>query len=197
MATLSRRHVLAIVAAGLAGCSAPTPRARLAELTYAHRGAFRLDVARIDIRSDYRPRLAPPDVEHLFPLTPEQAMRRWAQDRLAATGTGARRATFIIKDARVIETRLPPTPGLRGMFTRDQSERYDAVLEATIEIRNAATNLVEADASARSFNTRTVSESISVNDREAIWYALVEQAMVALDAELERRIRESFTAVLR
>ena len=63
------------------------PQARFPELTYAHLGAMRLDVARVEIADEYHEPLRPPNVDHLFPTPPERAMRRWATDRLAASGT--------------------------------------------------------------------------------------------------------------
>ena len=181
----------------LAACATPPPQnARFAELTYGHLGKLRLEVSTIDVRSAYQPTLSPPSVEHLFPIAPEQVMRRWAADRLAATGAPGRRAVFTIRDARVIETKLARTQGIAGAFTRDQTERYDMTLEATLEIGGERPDLGRGTISAKSIRARTVSEGITVNERERIWYELLEAAMNDLNAELEAQIREKLALFL-
>jgi hypothetical protein len=182
----------------IAACATPTPQnARFAELTYGHLGRLRLDVATIEVRSAYQPTLSPPSVEHLFPIAPEHVMRRWAADRLAATGAPGRRAVFTIRDARVTETKLARTQGIAGAFTRDQTERYDMTLEATLEIGGDRPELGRGAITAKSSRARTVSEGITVNERERIWYELLEAAMNDLNAELERQIREKLGLFVR
>jgi len=70
---LSRLPLIALagaVAAALAACETPPPRPTFPELTWTHLQPFSLDVAEIEITSDYAPPLAPPHVEHLFPTPP-------------------------------------------------------------------------------------------------------------------------------
>ena len=78
--------VLGLVA--LAGCETPPPESRFPEMTFAHLGPIRLDVAEIEVIETYRSPLAPPNVEHLAPTRPAEAVRRWAADRLRAEGRG-------------------------------------------------------------------------------------------------------------
>lgn len=199
---LARRSLLiALPAAALvaaSGCNSPEPsRARFADMTFEHRRDLRLEVFEIEVRNEYRAPLSSPNVEHLFPITPEAAMRRWARDRLEATGTPGRRARFIIKDAKVIEEKLSRTGGIRGMFTRDQTERYTITLEAALEVIGSRGMLAEGFATARAVRARTVGESITVSQREHAWYELLEEAMRDLDVELERRIRGNLAQYLR
>ncbi len=187
----------ALTAALLGACNTPEPRARFAEMTFEHRGDLRLDVGAIEIQTEYRAPLAAPHVEHLFPVAPEAAMRRWARDRLAATGAPGRRARFIVKDARVIEEKLARTEGVRGAFTRDQTERYTITLEAALQIVGARGAAPEAFATARAVRSRSVAESVTVNQRERAWFELLEEAMRDLDVELESRIRGNLAQYLR
>jgi hypothetical protein len=190
---LSRRALTKLIVAaagtGLAGCSSPPPRTRFPDLTYGHLGQFRLNVARIDIVPEYRPPMTAPNIEHLLPVSPEQALRRWAADRLVATGTPQRYARFVIQDAKVTDTFLPRTPGVRGAFTTDQTNRYDGSLAVRLEIRAERGNLREGEASAWATRSRTVAESITVNQREKAWFDLVEAMMNDVNAELDRQIR--------
>ncbi len=185
--------LILIIATVLGGCEATPTGHRFPELTYAHLGMIRIDAARIEIADEYQEPLRPPNVDHLFPTPPERVMRRWATDRLAATGTPDRYARFVIQDAKVIETELPRTQGIRGAFTTDQTQRYDLTLSAAIEIREERGNYRSGYATASTSRSRTVAEDISVNEREQIWFELMEQAMNDLNAELERQIRGNLT----
>ena len=195
----TRRTILIGSAAicALAACDTPAPRRRTPDLTYGHLGRFRLDVARIDVVSTYKSPFAPPNIEHQLPTSPEQAMRRWAADRLVATGAPGRVAQFIIEDAKVTDTALPRTPGVRGAFTTDQTDRYDASLAARLKVLADRGNLREGEASAWATRSRTVPEGITVNGREQVLFELVESSMNDFNAELDRQIRANLAQFLR
>lgn len=189
---------LAVLGSGvLAGCASQTPaRQTFPELSYAHLGKRRLDVARIEIVSEYRAPLAPPNIEHQFPIVPEQALRRWAQDRLAAAGTQGRYARFVIQDAAVTDTLLPKTEGVRGAFTTDQTDRYDGTLAAALEIREERGNFINGNAVARVTRSRTTPEGLSINEREKIWFEMVEAMMNDFNAQLDSQINSNLTRYL-
>ena len=187
---LSRLPLIALaaaLAAALASCVTPPPRPAFPELTWAHLQPFALDVAEIEITSDYLPPLAPPHVEHLFPTPPQEAAERWARDRLRAAG-GQDRATVVITDARVIETKLAGSGGLTGLFTTEQAERYDAAVEVVIEIRSDR-GFLDGLVRARAERSLTVPEDLTLNEREEVWFELVEALMADLNAELEANIQ--------
>jgi hypothetical protein len=188
--------IWAILVAALAGCSTTPPPQRFPELTYGHLGVMRLDVERVEIASDYQAPLRPPNVDHLFPTPPERVMRRWAQDRLAANGTPGRYARFVITDAKVTETNLPRSTGITGAFTKDQSQRYDLSMSAAIEIREDRGNFRSGYATASTSRSRTVREDITINDREKLWFEMLEQAMNELNTELERQIKGNMARFL-
>ena len=188
--------ICAILVTALAGCSTSPPPQRFPELTYGHLGVMRLDVEKVEIVNEYQAPLAPPNVDHLFPIPPERAMRRWAQDRLAANGTPGRYARFVITDAKVTETNLPRSTGLTGAFTKDQSQRYDLSMSAAIEIREDRGNFRTGYATASTSRSRSVREDITINDREKVWFEMLEQAMNELNAELERQIKGNMARFL-
>ncbi len=194
-------RVLGALALTLLWSCAPIPaQAPLPQLTYGHLGVLRLDARTVEIVAEYSPPLTYPNVEHLFPVSPEAALRRWAVDRLQPAGRQAlgdgRRVIVLVKDARVVETRLPRTEGLRGAFTEDQSERYDAVLEVAIEIRSDRANFRDAFVTARAERSRTVTEGISISARERVWFEITESLMNDLNRELDRQMRENFRQFL-
>jgi hypothetical protein len=185
------RPLSVIIFAGflLTACQTPAPEQKFPDLTYVHLGALNLNVAALDVVSDYRAPLKKPNVEHLFPTPPEKALERWARDRLKAGGNRGS-ARFIITQAAVTETSLKLKTGLTGAFTTDQAERYDAVIEATLEIYGPD-GIRKAFASARVIRSRTVPEGISLNDREKMWFSLTEALMRNFNTEMENNIRSN------
>ncbi len=196
--SLSRTRIAAfaaLAALGLAGCESPVPRAQFPQLAYRHLPAFSLDVARIEVVDEYAAPGARPNVEHLFPIVPARVMERWAGDRLRAVGA-TRRAVFHIRTASVVETSLRRMGGVRGAFTTEQTERYDAVLDVMVEIVGGDGRR-EAVVESRAERSRTVPEDITLNDREKMWFELVESLMTDLNASLDRQIRANFGTYLR
>lgn len=190
------KTMVGLAAAGAVGACETAPPQRLPELSYKHLEPLRLDVARIDVADEYTAPAAAPHVEHLFPMPPARALRRWADDRLVAAGTPGRYARFVIQDARVIETELPRTRGVRGAFTTDQTHRYELTLAAALEIREERGNFRNAFASAKAMRSRTTAEGITLNEREKAWHELLEMTMADLNTSLERQIREDLARYL-
>lgn len=179
----------------LTACQSPPPEPVFPQIGFAHKETLRLDVGSVEIVQAYRPRLGPPNVEHLFPQPPAPVADRWARERLLAMG-GPRRAVVTIRDASVIEVPLPRTGGVKGAFTTDQTERYEgrvAVEVAIIEPDGRRSAVAEAIAT----RSTTVPEDATLAEREATWFRLTEQLMADFDAEMERQIRGSLGGYLR
>lgn len=170
----------------LTACQTPVVRT-LPELTFGHLPVIKLAVSEIRVESRYRPAMRAPWVDHQFTTPPDQVMQRWGKDRLAAVG-GRDVAVFTVVDAGVREVRLKTTQGVRGVFTKDQSERYEARLEAKLEIYNGH-GLPAGHASAVVTRNRTIAEDASLNDRERLWFEMTEALMQQFDMEMEARIR--------
>ena len=179
----------------LAACETLPPAQKFPDLTFAHLGALNLNVATLEVVSDYHAPLKKPNVEHLFPAQPERTLKRWARDRLKAAG-GRGSARFVIARAAVTETPLKMKTGITGAFTTDQAERYDAAIEATLEIFGPG-GIRKGFASARVIRSRTVEEGISLNVREKLWFKLTEGLMKDFNAEMENNIRSHLGGHLR
>ena len=184
----SRGLVVALMAMFvLVGCQASLPSQRLPDLTYTHLQPLTFNAGSVEIAMDYRAPLVAPNVDHLFPVPPSDALRQWAGDRLKTTG-GDTVVRLVIIDASVVETTLVKEKGLKGVFTKDQSERYEARIEATMEIRD---NAGERRGFARTEVRRstTIREDANINERELAWFKLVESLMQDFDAEMEKNTR--------
>ncbi len=196
MTDFIRRNWIVAAVVVLAACTDAPPPTRFPQLTYAHHGAFVLDVSELEIVDAYQSPLRPPNVEHLMPVAPAAVARRWADDRLKSAGSSGRRAVFTIEDAAVTESRLERQTGLRGALTVDQSERYDAMLSVRLEIFDIAgrsVGVVEANAE----RSRSVPEDITLDAREKVWFSITESLANDLNAELDRAIPQFLAPYLR
>lgn len=93
---------------------------------------------------------------------------------------------------RVVEVELPRTPGFRGAFMVDQSERYDGELEIVLEIIDP-NGKRRAMVSSRAVRSRSVAEDSTLSNREEIWFRMTEAMMNDLNEALEKQISKHFS----
>ncbi len=170
----------------LAACESPLPAVEYPELRFSHLPVINLDVASIEVIEEFRSPLQPPHVEHDLPMAPARAMKNWAKDRLRAVGKHGI-AKFIIKDASVTAEALAKKKGLKAAFTLDQAARYDARLEARLEIETAG-GLGKGFATANASRQRTMPEAVSINERDDVLYHFVEAATNDFDRAMSANI---------
>ena len=176
------------LAVWVTSCAVPAPSPTYPEITFSHLSPIRLNVAEIDIVENYVPPHRAPNVEHNFPVTPLAAMRQWAVDRIEAAGA-TRRGRVIIEDARVVAVLLPIRKGLQGLLYKEQEIRYDATLEARVEVR-ADRGYRDSYATARVTHSQTVPEEMTLSDRDQLFFAMTEELMQELNSVLEANIRQ-------
>ena len=188
--------VLALAICGiLFGCQMPAHVPSFAELSYAHHGSILLDVERIEVVRAYAPPGKIPNVEHLSPVSPLATADRWINDRLRAVGnTGIAKAT--ISRASIIEVPLKRTKGLRGVFIKDQAERYDGLIEISIQILGVEGH-IKGSVLVRASRSKSVAEDISRIDREKIWFEMTEGLMKDLNTTLQKQIKANLGKFVR
>jgi len=192
----ARRQVLAGLGAGLvAACTSTPPKREFAEITFTHEPPILLDVARVEF-VDFVPPPDPPHAEGDFPVPPTAAARRWVLDRLQAVGA-QRTARATLLDASGIRTDLATSGGVSGYFTNDQARRYETRVAMRVDIVAEGSRFVEGFAQAEAAYADTTSEDATINQREAILYALVEKLMADFDNRLEGAIRNYLAAYVR
>lgn len=188
MLTMTRRLLLAgLVTLALAACESPVTVQRFPDITFTHVPPLGLNVSKVDIGSNVKPTMEAPYVGHLFPVPPEKAMRRWAEDRLAAKGVSGT-ARFTVVEAFVTETPLDVKGGLTGAFTKQQAVRYEATVAGMLEIVDD-NGFRQAFASSRVSRTHTVREDATLNERDRVRFELIENLMKDFDNEMTRDIR--------
>lgn len=195
MEKLSFRSLLIVSVLAVAGCETPVNQRSFPEQTFQHLPPISLDVREINIIHLFEPPLKAPHIEHEMPVPPHIAVERWVVDRLRATGTSGR-AVVTIRDASVVEARLKRLGGIKGTFTTEQSERYDAKVEVVIEATDGK-GLRSANAVAASLRNRTVPENATLRERRTLWYELTEKLMSDFDRTFESQIRKHLAAFLK
>ena len=187
---MSRSPALASILAVvflLTGCATEVQKPGFSQISFAHLQPISLNVARIEVENRYVSPATRPNVEHEFPVSPAAVASNWGRDRLRAVGQSGV-ARVVVRRASVVEVPLKRTTGVTGAFTRDQSERYDAIIDMMVELRDADGNVrVTAESTAK--RSRSVSENISLIEREKIWFEMTETMMSDLNTALENQVR--------
>lgn len=186
--------VLSVAALMVAACQ-PPDRPRYPDISFDHLPPIELKVANIDVKTPYQEPVDPPHVGEQFPVSPSRAARRWADDRLRATGQSGT-ATVTIVESSATETELKRTEGLKGVFTKDQAQSYEIVIEVKVEAVDGD-GLNRRSASARVTRKTSVAEDVSMNEREETWYKLTKEAMEQFNAALEGQIRKAMDSFVK
>nr|WP_298682688.1 hypothetical protein [uncultured Dongia sp.] len=194
--TLSRLAPIGLLIAFLvAGCDTPPDRQRFPDITFQHLPPIRLDVAQIEIGSNYRSSDHADDNGAEYPALPETLVADWARDRLQAAGERGQ-ANFTIVEARAVRVPLPRSSGLNAALKTEQSDRYDLALTVKLEAGNPISGKsgVVTETVTRS---QTVPENMTLNQREAVLFNLLDAAMKDLNARLEASIPQYMGPLLR
>lgn len=180
----------------LPACQPPEPPpVRLPELSFTQYGPLAFDVAVIEVVD----RREPPGsgaaaIEAQAPTPPADAVRRWAQDRLRATGSSGT-LTVVIKDAGITETPLRQAGGLRGAFTTQQSARFDGRIDVELVAEDRGRRY-QGFTSATTTRSTTMPEDASLDQRDRILRKLVEEMMQDVNYRLETGALTHLSAVM-
>ena len=187
--------LISLIFLAVVACETPIERRAFSEITFSHLPPILLDVAAIDVIVAYEPSLQATNVEHEFPVPPAIAAERWAADRLQAVGASGRAVVTII-EASVVEVSLKKSAGLKGLFTTDQSERYDARIRLAVEAVDSNRQL-KSRAEAEAQRSLTVAENITLSAREKTWFTLTEALLTDFDGAMEEQIRKHLAGFLK
>jgi hypothetical protein len=170
----------------LAACETPVEVQKFPELTFAHQAPIVLDVAKVEVVARYQPPMKAPNVDHVMPTPPIKALRRWAADRLKPVGRSGT-AQLVVHAASAVETALPKKTGFQAAFTKQQAQRYDFLIEASLEVADGRRR---GRAEARVTRFTTLREDASLNERDRVWFKEVEAMMGDFNIEMERNVRQ-------
>ncbi|HYC04018.1 MAG TPA: hypothetical protein VED40_12015 [Azospirillaceae bacterium] len=191
--TLSASLML-LAGLGLAPLAVPAAAQQAPGFGFTQGEPIVLDVAEIEVSNDYAPPMKEPNVEHMVPVTPAESVRLWVQDRLKAGGSSGR-ARVVIRRASVVEVPLERTGGIKGWFTKDQSERYEGRLEVEVHVDQPGRRF-NGYTTASVVRTTSVAEDVSVAERERTWLTLVREMAQDLDQQLTAGIKANLSPVM-
>ncbi|HLY58577.1 MAG TPA: hypothetical protein VKS60_23650 [Stellaceae bacterium] len=163
---------------GLVACSDESPPAAFSDIHFANGPKIRLDVAAVDIVSEFSPTFQAPQVEQNFPIPPQRAIENWVHDRLQANNPGSPyrvRVTIIDASARELEG--------GGRYTARASVKVDVVDAHGFAVRTAHAEAVRSV---------TVDPDASPDDRDYAWYGMTRDLIGSLAGELDHQIRSTF-----
>jgi hypothetical protein len=169
----------------LSACNTPPDRQEFPEITFEHLAPFKLDVARVNIVQAYQPDPAH-DIDGQFPEAPAKVAAQWAQDRLQAAGSEGE-AIYTVVLAKAIDTNLRRSQGVAAVTHKDQSDRYDLAITATLEVTNDG-GRKSGNVTARAARSQTVSEDMTLNQREAVLFKLLDATMKDINAQFQKLI---------
>jgi len=184
---MMKKALLSLIAVVLATACQSLPDTTLPELRYNHLAPLALNVGAIEVVSEYAAPMKAPNVEHTLTVSPESAFKTWVTDRVKASGQTFK-ARFVVKDARIVEVPLAMTKGIKGVFTKDQSERYEAVLDVVVSVLDETGGSM-GSATTKVTRSITVPEDINLNDRERTLFEMTEALMVDFNKTFEQKIR--------
>ncbi|WP_422005941.1 hypothetical protein [Pyruvatibacter mobilis] len=201
---LERLVVMLAASLLLAGCLATTapPQGPVnATLTFGHTEVMALDVAEIDLAEAWQQPGQPPHIGHLVPNNPVRIIRTWTRDRLRAVpgGLGAADGSLLrvtLLDGSVTEKPLPVEKGVEGFFKDQADTRIEAVCEVAVDLIDPVTGRI-GGISVKVEGKRDILESASLNERDRIRFALMEEIATSLNQELENGIRAELGYIIR
>jgi hypothetical protein len=185
MIKFSRFVLLFSILLGIAACATPE-QPSTPTLSFTGSSKINVNVASIEMIEAYKSPFRPPNVEHLMPYSPADAVALWVKDRLQAVGSD-KLLQITIVDASVIESDLPKTKGITGLFTVDQDKKYDARIEVEMRIYGEAA-LSEASTSVIVTRSITMAENASVNSRKAAYIKMIQDMMKMVNDKLENNM---------
>jgi hypothetical protein len=186
---MKKLPILLVSLAFLAACSSePAPLAPL-QLDYGSLGKIYLNTK--DMRVINRAASAPhkpPYVGYQFRPSLDDAVNRWALDRLQAAGNTGH-ATVIIKEASVKELPLPALTGVETWFTREQASKYIGRIEADVTAQSPVNN-ASGYASAHATFAITLPENPTEAEKNIAYRQLLDGLMQDLNQKMEAALRQ-------
>jgi len=190
--TLRKLAIAAGLGLALFGCAnSNPPMQRFPQMTFSNLPAYRLDVGRIEVVSEAQSDGRPPHIEYDMPVSPENALKRWVQDRLRPVGrTGTLRV--LIHDASATEVALQTDQGFTGMFKKEQAARVKMTVDVSLQMLDDK-QFVIAQVDGRAERERTRPEGQKLNERDKVLYDMVEDLMMGYNSQIDPNIGQIFT----
>lgn len=185
---------LFLTVCGVSACSTaiPADTRPQQELSFTQITPYHVQAARIDIESTYVPGSDPKDVASDFPVAPDVAVRRYAENRLQVAGTSGG-LKFIIEDARIHYNQIEQENKIVNWMGAGKQDQYELFMRLNIYYTNDV-GLQEGRQGTFNFNrTLTMPSSVSMAEREERQLMFMEQLMKDVDVAVTKALTEKFS----
>lgn len=188
--------------AACANSSPPPPSGPVAAtITFAHKTPLALDVASVELVEPWRQPGTPPHIGHRNANSPPDIVRAWTRDRLKASpgGPGAKDGTVlrvILQDGAVTRTDLKVEEGVGGLFRDEADTQIDAVAAVDVEVVDPVAGRI-GSVSVKVVGSRKILESASINERDRVYFALMEEIAASLNSALENGLKAELGFVIK
>lgn len=175
---MNRLSVFSLLA--LLGACSSYQTAQPIQLDYSQMGRIGFNVRGIEVadNSAASPGAMQPTVS--------DAIRRWAADRLQASGASGQ-ATLVIKDASFKSEPLHMETGMNSWFKRQQANKLTAHAEVQLDARNGSDY---ASATAEASRSVTVPEDPQPAEKQEAYKKLLDGLMSDLNQYFEQSVHE-------
>jgi hypothetical protein len=175
----------------VAGCAGnPPPALTFPPISFSQEAPIKLDVARIEVVSQFKPPAERPHIEYDMPVSPETAVRRWATDRLRAVGHD-NVLRVLIKDATATETPVKTEKGLAASF-KDQTNADVAMnIDIALQVLDQDQYVV-SEVTYQTARSHTEIEGMKLNDRDQLLYDMVNDMARSMDHDIKPNIDNTF-----
>ena len=156
------------------------------QITFEHKSKIPLNVQSIDMTDAFREGPLTTDIEKELPITPQEALTIWVQERLSAQGADGHMQVQVMQ-ASVEKEEIQVDGGLMGFFKNEQDKKLTARLKVRITYASKGRrqqSYVDTEVS----RSRTFAEKMSLNDREAAEIELISSLIADFDVRAEESI---------
>ncbi len=171
----------------LVGCSGTTTQKTDNKISFSNSQTYKFNAASVELIDEYKAPAKSPNVEHKMPISPSAAVKIWVDNKIKASGNDGT-VKVVVKEASVKETKLEKKDGLTGFFTKEHDARYDAVLEASVQVFRGDSLFPKADANVKVERSRTTPEDITLSEKDIFFFNLTNDLINDLDREMSKQI---------
>lgn len=187
--------LIAPLALTLAACNNAPPQPPKPVYAYQKYPPTLLNVASIQVVQAYTMPSRIPNVEHLMLQPLPNAVSEWARTRFKAVGTEGS-LLITIRDASIVGKDLNRTQGVKGWFTIDQAERFDANVLVEFQVDGMA-NVSTGSGTVRVSRGQSVPEDQSLQERDRALTSMEEQVMMDVDASGQQMLENRLSTLIR
>ncbi|AUG51313.1 hypothetical protein [Thalassospira marina] len=191
MMGLSMRGISLAVAGGMAmmvaACTS-APVQTYPDVTWRHLSPIEFSAGPVEKVAAYGVPAAN-DLQPDLPFDLGRMAMNWPDDRLETAGTNDI-LRYSVTDASITTASLETKGGIKGMFTDDQSQKVDLKVGAKLELLTED-GTQKGEVAAVVERSRTLSESMSVAEREKAIYDETAALLMDLDRELDKQIHKN------